>query len=575
MRKLRLVSVLLLLAGILGVPCAGASSFFKKKPVPTLVEGKLEGYTPERYGRTGLIYLENVATDEDIPRVVAIEEDGRFHVTLPLQYPLQSHIIFGGRKYIPFYVEPGHKLSVTVNAEKVSGWETAGLVTYTGPDAEVARQLNDYPIPVIGRFADVSYGTKNLKPLEFRDWLLSKMHKELARIDSLERAVPLVPLAADLMRMDIRISVGTGLFDYIRNNPKSRNYLWHEAHIPVAYYDFLKEMPLDDPRVFSLSGFTHFVNIFENSVFRYPVAGSRHYAFDIPEAVRAIREGGDTIEGEKALLLAALEKMPDVMNAFSYAYTTDNWIRQLFPKGTANLRHRCDDIVKEGTKEAVDWDIRMINQLDSILKVRYGVDNTLFTQLCRAHSFRQMNEFKEPEVRSYALKRIFELVPTPILRAAIVERADAQLAREKNQARPLPKDAVGTQIMREILRPHQGKYVMVDFWGLFCGPCRGGIESSTPLRKELVNNPDFTFVYITSDDDSPSEKDYNEYVEKHMLGYASHRLPQDRYNYLRELFRFNGIPHYVIFDRKGNMLDGDYHFYTEGLQRDLEKWIGK
>ena len=56
-----------------------------------------------------------------------------------------------------------------------------------------------------------------------------------------------------------------------------------------------------------------------------------------------------------------------------------------------------------------------------------------------------------------------------------------------------------------------------------------------------------------------------------MLGYPSARLPQDEYNYLRELFRFNGIPHYVVFDRRGRLVSGDYNFWN--LEQDLQKWL--
>lgn len=59
-----------------------------------------------------------------------------------------------------------------------------------------------------------------------------------------------------------------------------------------------------------------------------------------------------------------------------------------------------------------------------------------------------------------------------------------------------------------------------------------------------------------------------------MLGYPHHRLPQDEYNYLRELFRFNGIPCYVVFDREGRLVTNDYNYLSGWrLEQDLQKWM--
>ena len=36
------------------------------------------------------------------------------------------------------------------------------------------------------------------------------------------------------------------------------------------------------------------------------------------------------------------------------------------------------------------------------------------------------------------------------------------------------------------------------------------------------------------------------------------RLSEDEYNYLRQLFRFNGIPRYVMLNRDGDVIDDDF-----------------
>jgi thiol-disulfide isomerase/thioredoxin len=150
--------------------------------------------------------------------------------------------------------------------------------------------------------------------------------------------------------------------------------------------------------------------------------------------------------------------------------------------------------------------------------------------------------------RAKTIKKAFH---DPMLESLLDEYVNYGL-NDKQMSYTLP-DCEATTILRKITDKYKGKYLYIDFWATFCGPCRGGIEESKTWREELRNNPDFEFIFITGDKDSP-KKDFDEYVAENLNGAEVYRIPQAEYNKLMELFKFSGIPQYEALDRNGNVL---------------------
>ena len=63
------------------------------------------------------------------------------------------------------------------------------------------------------------------------------------------------------------------------------------------------------------------------------------------------------------------------------------------------------------------------------------------------------------------------------------------------------------------------------------------------------------------------------YVEENLKDEDCYRIPASDYHYLRELFRFNGIPHYETLNREGRVLRESllYENFEYGLLRLFEK----
>jgi thiol-disulfide isomerase/thioredoxin len=100
----------------------------------------------------------------------------------------------------------------------------------------------------------------------------------------------------------------------------------------------------------------------------------------------------------------------------------------------------------------------------------------------------------------------------------------------------------GRQISLESL---QGKVVMLDFWGTWCGPCVESVPDLRNLHKKYADEPAFVLLGISSDRD---EQVWREFTEKHKMVWPQYR---DKDRRLQRVFQIDSYPTYVIIDHEG------------------------
>lgn len=168
------------------------------------------------------------------------------------------------------------------------------------------------------------------------------------------------------------------------------------------------------------------------------------------------------------------------------------------------------------------------------------------------------------------LTKLILPLPNNFLKSEAVRLYNDQFAARSTGAYKLPPGK-GTDVLRSIIDPFKGKYIFVDFWATTCGPCVGGIKQLKTEREKYKDSPDVAFVFITNDNESPLQA-YEKFVAEQELTNV-YRLKLDDFVYLRQLFKFNGIPHYVMVDREGRIMDDDFsmHGFEAALLDALEK----
>jgi len=107
-----------------------------------------------------------------------------------------------------------------------------------------------------------------------------------------------------------------------------------------------------------------------------------------------------------------------------------------------------------------------------------------------------------------------------------------------------------SDILKELLSKYSGKWIYIDFWATWCGPCLAEFDATKELQQELKDR-DIVFVFLANR--SP-ENVWKATIANKGLSGEHILLTNDQYNVLSSEFNISGIPHYVLIDKVGNIV---------------------
>lgn len=548
----------------------------------TCLQGYIDGYDRRLGFDTGLIYLSNIITREDYPTVIQIDEDGSFLCKFVIKHPVEQSVTLGNN-WIPFYIEPGQTLTMYIDWEALLARSRARdyyfpikNIAYMGPSAPLSYLLKEFSSLIPYRYEDLSNSRNKLTPSQYKEHMKPFIAQWEHTADSVIQICQPSAKAVRLIKNKTNLQAGGLFFDFLM----SRDYYAKQDTANQAlkvqeddsYYDFLNKMPLNDEAVLADANASTFINRFEYmNAFRkaygqqYATAPTDTITYTYPEKplLTFFKEKGVKMNAEQEAIRLKHEKLAGttVKITLKELQEENEKVKDLFGKEEKLISEYVEKHVKneqsEESKEEIDRNfismkVKSEHIKDSILAGLYNVPNPLLWQIAKVRDMKfYLENIKTRSIAREYADNTKEKLTFPILAEEAEYLFTKIHPKEEAKSYQLP-EGKATEVFRNIIKNHPDKVLFVDFWATTCGPCRGGIEATADLRKKYKDHPEFQFIYITGQKDSPAGA-YKQYVENNLKGEASYYVTESEFNYLRQLFHFNGIPHYELVLKDGSI----------------------
>ena len=489
------------------------------------IKGRIEDYDAEEFGFTSMAcYYDDVFEKDNTVLVLDIADDGTFCKKFLASYPVCNSFIADGSKVffnaIPFFARPGETIDISVRRASLGRYE---CVYNNGSSRDVERWL---------RTSRKLEGV--MKPLwkfegtfdEANEVADEVWRRAMARLQKVSRSEDYTPMEVQLALADLQANFG---MDYIgcieriaRGLTKSeeRDSVWYTEILDSAewkkYLDYETYAPM------------------------------RRIDYDNP-------------------LLFASSSYFFLQNRVQYAKP----VREDLYKG----------ILSEGGGMEVNFENyskKLTNNLAALRKFMGADRENLTAQMCVYKEMAQ--EFDTWRNTDDLLDSLFPLyldaLKNPYIRQKAEQFRDRRLA-QTDLATPLP-DVPDAKLIRNLNAKFPGRFLIIDFWGMTCGPCRAAIQASKELRARVAKRDDVKLIFIAGERTAEGSEAYHNYVNEWLADEETVCLTNRDFDRLRELFQFNGIPHYETITPDGRRVREDlsihgYDDFDYELKRLKEK----
>ncbi|MDT0678404.1 TlpA family protein disulfide reductase [Autumnicola musiva] len=563
--------------------------FFSKEPAKLI--GYIKGYDRKAGFDTGIYYASNQLTREDYPVTIEIQPDGRFEAEIPLIHPITSYLNFNN-KSLNFYLEPGQTLGIVLDWEKFleaerhnSRYYPQDAVVFKGKLARINEEITGLNFSPFN-YSDFKENTLSLYFEDLRKLALDEKKENERLIAKYISENKLLEKTKILLTNKKELITATRILNYIMYKKDfQRSYPDNEIlkeKIEPEHYSFLKDLPLNDQSLLVDRDFGQFINRFEYADPIKFVANQKRFNPEI-----------SLLEYFDLQKIPLTEEEINLYKPHSFESTATDEIKKFEEKIKPVNEKYSEEIQAYRNKyvnpyieeyESIDF-MEPWHKKDSVMVNHLHLENDLAYDITKVRSLKfTMGRITDADVANQFWSELSATIDNGFLIEegnriiqkkfpklnAKPDNANTHTIAIKSETISLPSGKA-KDLFYEIVDQYQGKILFIDFWATTCGPCIATIKRMKETRKKYENNPDFEFVFITDEALSPINS-YNNFVKKQEMKNL-HRVTTDIYNRFRQLFQFNGIPRYVVLNKQGELIDGDFPMnnFNYELPRILEK----
>lgn len=526
-----------------------------------VISGIIRGYAPRFDMKARLIYLNPITMSEDrVP--LTLNDDGTFLAEIDMYSPAHIRFTYDAPQAdnFLFIAGPGEETKVLVNLPEANRRRSrlheqspgyGKKMMFAGYQSRLNDELNNASLTknlYNDHFMTMVFG---MTLRDYQNFILEQYHQAVAD----NNAQNVSSCAKKIINMQLAFEVNNYMMfaesylvqAYMETNKVS----WEEATKSVGslekygdYNDYLKQIPFpyNDFGILLVQNLPNYLN-----------------------TLAYIADPQDDKFGFFHYLIGSEKVNPEDRKTLSL-YVERNQEEPIKPDSTvlAVLKTYRD------LQETYFEKSRGVSYLSKV----WNTGDCLLFDLIKANKIsRKMEEYYPLTDEQKVLIEAFD----PVMRTVILEEESLLLAKiEENKKKTgymvldVP-DVTDENLFAEMVRPFQGKTLLVDVWATWCGPCRAANKAMEPLKAQLADK-DIVYLYLTGED-SPENTWRNMIPDLHGYHY---RVCESSWNYLRRSLKSDGVPTYIILDREGNQTFHSVGFPgADAMKRELMKTLAE
>ena len=490
---------------------------------------------------------ENIYTDEHQSVSADLDEQGRFIAKIPVLNSTEFFIDWE-RCFVRTMFEPGKTYFMLYDFKE-------GRRYFMGDDCRLQNELFKYPLD--WKYVSLDDGQDGTGEESLFDPYIvsldSLLTAQYAYIDALCQQHPTLSTRFNLFRKGNTLCQQARAFGQARF--KAKGFALPENARQFAYDTFWTKMEKPYTLHRDLSGFLrdYLDDTFRRRNFNFTYS----YIDHLPE-------------------IAADEQELNLLNRWK------DWIADAQKKvdaaATDEERHQIADKLNADNAEMIEQVNKILNgsrfnrMMDSKLLIAQMKEQVQVLDSLGADQFIKdlwlaRGIYKEIDNRRTAMlpeviDTLKTMVSNPVCIAMVEKQNDYYLAIENREfdklvlksSDNLADLSEGEALLKKILEPYKGKFVLLDIWGTWCSPCKEALSHST---EEYARLKDYDIQYLYLANRSPQTAWENVIKEYNVSGpnVAHYNLPQEQQSAIEHHLNIHSWPTYKLFDRNGNLLD--------------------